>query len=278
MGKKFLQLMIDFHTHFFPENVFRAIWNFFETRDSRLWSVKEKVHGEALVQSLRGHGVKNFTSLVYAHKPGMAAYLNDFVKEQADQYPEVLPFGTVFAGDGVAEQTARKLFEEYKFLGIKLHPFVTREDIDDARFFPVYEIMESLGKILVCHPGSAPVFKQTDGHVRLGKILKQFPELKVVIAHCGAFEFDEYSALASSYEHVYFDTAMICVPNGPFVASPDGKKFFLRHQDRVLFGSDFPNIPYAYEDQINGLRRMELGAEMEKKIFHENASRLLLNL
>lgn len=266
--------MIDVHVHFFPENVFRAIWNFFETRDARLWSVKEKVHGEALVQSLRGHGVKKFTTLVYAHKPGMAEYLNNFVRAQAEKFPEALPFGTIFAGDGSAEETARLLFEDYKFLGIKMHPFVTREDLDDARFFSVYERMEAKGKILLCHPGSAPVFKQTDGHARLGKILKQFPELKVIIAHCGAFEFDEYSALASEYEHVYFDTAMVCIPNGPFVASPDGKNFFLRHQDRVLFGSDFPNIPYAYDEQVQGLKRMQLGEDMEKKVFSENARRL----
>lgn len=266
--------MIDVHVHFFPENVFRAIWNFFETRDSRLWSVKEKVHGDALVQSLRGHGVEKFTTLVYAHKPGMAEYLNDFVNKTAEKFHEAIPFGTVFVGDGHSEKVARKLFEEYKFRGIKLHPFVTGEDMDDPRFFPVYEMMESMGKILLCHPGSAPVFKQTDGHIRLGKILKQFPKLKVIIAHCGAFEFDEYSALADAYEHVYFDTAMVCVPNGPFAASPDGKKFFLRHQERVLFGSDFPNIPYAYEEQINGLRVMQLGEEMEEKIFYDNARRL----
>lgn len=266
--------MIDIHVHFFPENVFRAIWNFFETRDSRLWSVKEKVHGESLVQSLRGRGVTKFTSLVYAHKPGMAAYLNDFVKEQCEKYPDMLPFGTVFAGDGDTEKTARRLFEEYRFLGIKMHPFVTQEALDDPRFFPVYELMETLGKILVCHPGSAPVFRQTDGHKRLEKIIKQFPQLKVIIAHCGAFEFDAYSALADAYENIYFDTAMVCVPNGPFVASPDGKTFFNKHQDRILFGSDFPNIPYAYEDQIKGLRGMNLGEETEKKIFHDNASRL----
>lgn len=270
-------IMIDMHVHFFPENVFRAIWNFFETRDSRLWSVKEKVYGDALVEKLRLLGVKHFTSLVYAHRPGMAGYLNDFVKESMGKYPEMLPFGTVYAGDGHCEKTARKIFEEYNFFGMKLHPFVSQEMIDDARLFPVYEIMEGMDKILLCHPGSAPVFSQKDGHVRIRNILTPFPKLKVIIAHCGAFETEEYSRIADEYEHVYFDTAMVCIPRETFHMTDAGKKFFLKHQDRIVFGSDFPNIPYAYEEQIRGLREMRLGEDVEKKIFSENARCLLFS-
>ena len=44
--------------------------------------------------------------------------------------------------------------------------------------------------------------------------------------------------------------------------------------DRVLFGSDFPNIPYPYEHAVDAVRRLGLGEEWERKVLHDNAARL----
>jgi len=119
----------------------------------------------------------------------MADGLNEYVYDSSGLYPELIPFGTVFAGDPDPAKTAKKILEDYNFFGIKMHPFVTGEMMDDSRFFPVYEIMEGTGKILLCHPGSGPIFTQTDGAERTERILKKFPNLKIVIAHCGAKEY-----------------------------------------------------------------------------------------
>ncbi|MBI3395586.1 MAG: amidohydrolase, partial [Spirochaetia bacterium] len=35
--------MIDFHVHFFPESVFKAIWRFFDADKSGLWKVRYKL-------------------------------------------------------------------------------------------------------------------------------------------------------------------------------------------------------------------------------------------
>jgi hypothetical protein len=267
--------MIDIHVHFFPPRVFQAIWEFFESQSHSLWSIKYKLHGQQLIQALTNEGVERFPTLVYAHKPGLAGFLNDFVRESANQFPELIPFGTIFAGDGRCEKAAQQIFEEYKFFGIKLHPFVSRENLDDPRFFPVYEIMQGLGKVLICHPGSGPVYRATDGAIRLRSVLSRFPRLKVVVAHCGAFEYGDYNALAGEFEHLYFDTAMNCVHADIFSNNCPGREFFLKHQDRILFGSDFPNIPYAYADQVAALRRLNLGAAVEQKLFNDNAASLL---
>lgn len=267
--------MIDLHVHFFPARVFHAVWSFFETQGRGLWSIPLKVHGAELAATLRGHGVERFTSLVYAHKPGMAAFLNDFIVHAAVEFPELIPFGTIYAGDGDTGATARLIFETHGFAGIKLHPFVSREMLDDPRFFPAYELMEATGKVLICHPGSGPVYPLTDGDARLRTVLNQFPNLKVVVAHCGAFEYDAYPPLAEEFEHVYFDTAMNCVHADVFRNNCPGRDFFVRFQDRIVFGSDFPNIPYEYADQVSALRALGLGADIERKLFSENARRLL---
>jgi hypothetical protein len=267
--------MIDMHVHFFPAPLFRAIWTYFETESRGLWPIHSKVWGADLVRELSANGVRRFASLVYAHKPGLAAYLNDFVAQAAVEHPEIIPFGTVFAGDGACAAVGRALFEDRGFAGIKLHPFVSNEDLDDRRFFGVYETMEALGRVLVCHPGSGPVYAKTDGARRLRAILDEFPHLRTVIAHCGAFEYGDYAVLAEEFEHVYFDTAMNCVHTHVFADNSPGRDFFVRYQDRILFGSDFPNIPYPYADQLEALSQLELGETALAKIFAGNAICLL---
>ncbi len=267
--------MIDIHVHFFPPRLFQAIWRYFETPGHGLWDVKYKLFGGEHVQVLKNEGIKRFTTLVYAHKPGLANYLNDFVRDSAIQFPEIIPFGTVFVGDGDSEWVARMIFEQYKFFGIKLHPFVSNENLDDTRFFPVYEIMQDLGKVLVCHPSSVPVYGETNGAYRLRRIMKQFPRLKVIIAHCGAFEYEDYALLADDFEHIYFDTAFNCVHSEFIPNNCPGREFFLKYQDRVLFGSDFPNIPHSYSKQIDSLKNLNLGESVERKLFHDNATKLL---
>lgn len=267
--------MIDIHVHFFPDRLFRAIWNYFESESFGLWRINYKVFGPEHVALLKAQGVTRFTTLVYAHKPGLAAYLNEFIGESAQTFPEMIPFGTIYAGDAEGQRLARKLFEEYGFYGIKLHPFVSQEDLDDQRFFPIYDTMQALGKVLICHPGSGPVYQKRDGAQRLHRILTEFPSLKVVVAHCGAFEYSQYSSLAEAFENLYFDTAMNCVHKTVFHNNCPGREFFLRFQDRILFGSDFPNIPYEYQDQITGLQSFNLGQAIEEKLFTVNAQKLL---
>ncbi len=267
--------MIDIHVHFFPAAVFRAIWRFFETSSSGLWKIRYRVAGEDHVEKLKSFGVKRFTTLLYAHKRGLAGPLNDFITEWKERESALLPFGTIYAGDGNVEKTARDLFETRGFMGIKLHPFVSGEEIDDPRFFPAYDVMQASGKVVVCHPGSGPVYEATDGADRLRRVLREFPDLRVVIAHCGAFEYGDYPLLADDFPHVYFDTAMNCVHTNVFKHNCPGRPFFLRYQDRILFGSDYPNIPYDYDEQVDAVRAFQLGEQIEKKIFEGNAAHLL---
>ena len=46
-------------------------------------------------------------------------------------------------------------------------------------------------------------------------------------------------------------------------------------QDRVLLGSDFPNIPYPYAHQLEALERLDLGDAWLRAVCWENGHRLL---
>ena len=45
--------------------------------------------------------------------------------------------------------------------------------------------------------------------------------------------------------------------------------------DRILLGSDFPNIPYPYLHQLEALARLGLGVVWLRAVCHDNAARLL---
>jgi predicted TIM-barrel fold metal-dependent hydrolase len=47
------------------------------------------------------------------------------------------------------------------------------------------------------------------------------------------------------------------------------------HADRIVLGSDFPNIPYHYAHQIETLARLGLGADWLRAVCWHNPSRLL---
>jgi predicted TIM-barrel fold metal-dependent hydrolase len=44
--------------------------------------------------------------------------------------------------------------------------------------------------------------------------------------------------------------------------------------DRVLLGTDFPNIPYPYGDALTALERTGLGPAWLRAVCHDNAARL----
>ena len=67
---------IDAHCHFFPPEIFKAIWKYFELKDEQGnllgWPITYKEPIENLTTILKKKGVKFFTTLNYAHKAGVA--------------------------------------------------------------------------------------------------------------------------------------------------------------------------------------------------------------
>jgi predicted TIM-barrel fold metal-dependent hydrolase len=45
-------------------------------------------------------------------------------------------------------------------------------------------------------------------------------------------------------------------------------------QDRVLFGSDFPNIPHPYLDAVAAVEKLGFGDDWTRAVLHHNAARL----
>jgi predicted TIM-barrel fold metal-dependent hydrolase len=87
-------------------------------------------------------------------------------------------------------------------------------------------------------------------------------------------EYAEFLDLGHRYDNVRLDTTMAFVDfwDGPSPAEITPRLVDL--QDRILFGTDFPNIPYAYAHQIEALQRLDLGDEWMADVLWNNSAEL----
>ena len=133
------------------------------------------------------------------------------------------------------------------------------------------------GKWICFHAGTAPYRNKYVGYKNFVKFLHRYPDMKLIIAHMGAFEYKKFLHLLDKHENLYLDTTMIYIPDNIF---PERKskqpkpEELISYQDRILFGSDFPNIPYDYQLSTKGLLEFDLSRSFYENIFVNNAKRL----
>ena len=90
-------------------------------------------------------------------------------------------------------------------------------------------------------------------------------------------EYDAFADLVEAFPRVHLDTTMAGTDfSNRFAPLPPAYVERLAGlADRVVLGSDFPNIPYPYAHQIEALHRLGLGDEWMRKVLWHNGARLL---
>ena len=93
----------------------------------------------------------------------------------------------------------------------------------------------------------------------------------------GAPEFAEHIALARAYPNVHLDTTMVGTPfmNQLAPVPPEVVASLADLQDRVVLGTDFPNIPYSYATQLQALEAFGLGDDWLRAVCWANGARLV---
>jgi hypothetical protein len=269
--------VIDVHTHFLPQRLLDRVWAYFDTAGplvGREWPIAYRYDEEERLARLRALGVRAFTALVYPHKPGMADSLNTWAAEFAARTPDCLHTATFFPEPSAAGYVDRAIRDGARVF--KAHIQVGRYDPRDPLLAPVWALLADAGVPVIVHVGSGPVPGEFTGPEPFGAVLAAHPSLAAVIAHLGLPEYDGFLAMADRYERVRFDTTMAFTDftlRGQD-ASPRLVARLAQLQDRVLFGSDYPNIPYPYAHQVEALARLGLGDAWLRAVCWENASGL----
>lgn len=274
--------IIDFHTHFFPDKLFNAIWRWFE---SNAWPILYQKYSDDLIALLKVFGVTRAVALFYPHKPEMAQSLNRWMDTLARRHRDfIIPFGSIHPDDPDKEAILKASFEDYGFRGIKIHCHVQRVAPDDVRMETVYKICEGYGKIMLIHCGTGPHLKErgTRGYgydvttvsgIRcFERVLRRYPRLTFVVPHLGYDEIESFIQLLEDYPNLYLDTSMAM---SGFFKVDLKREWFVKYADRILFGTDFPSIPHEWKTEQEVIQGFKLGESIEEKIFYSNAERIL---
>lgn len=266
-------MVIDFHTHVFPEKIAeKAIASLaqrsgcvggnyaFDGTRSALRRYMEKAHVDKAVV------------LNIATNPKQQKNVNNFAISLLEDEC-LIPFGSVHPNSPDIFEELERL-KEAGIKGVKLHPDYQNFFVDEKRMLPVYEKIANLGLITVFHAGvdigyPEPVHCTPD---MLLHVLDAFGDTPVVAAHFGGYLLwkDVLKKLCGT--KIYMDTAFSFGKIPPLYA----KEIIETHTaDKILLGSDMPWS--KTEDEANLIRSLGLSSTDTEKILYKNAE-VLLNL
>jgi predicted TIM-barrel fold metal-dependent hydrolase len=95
--------------------------------------------------------------------------------------------------------------------------------------------------------------------------------LKLCVPHLGADEFDAYVKLLERHDNLWLDTTMVAAD---YFAIDVPRRLFEVRPDRILYGTDFPNLPYAWDRELKTLVGMKFRDDLEAGFLGQNALRL----
>jgi uncharacterized protein len=231
--------LADVHVHFLPPRLLRRVWQYFDEAGPLVgvsWPIRYKWSDAARVAHLRSMGVRMFSALAYAHRPGMAADLNEWTLEFGRATPGCLPSATF---------------------------------LDE-----VWGLLAEARVPVVVHAGHAPVGTENTGPGPFGSLMARYPDLTAIVAHLGAPDYGAFLRMAADYERVALDTTMVFTgffdKLAPFPAGSLPLARELGMAGKILLGSDFPNLPYPYARQLAGLARLDLGEDWLRAVCWDN--------
>jgi predicted TIM-barrel fold metal-dependent hydrolase len=271
--------LADVHVHFMPQNVLDKVWDFFDhVTDQGLepWGIRYRTTEPERAATLERLGVVAYPSLNYAHRPGMAAWLNRYSTRFAAEHSGVaVHSGTFYPEASAGADTAAALAAGARIF--KVHVQVGAFAPDDPLLESSWSQLQEAGVPAVIHCGSGPHRGEFTGPQRIRKVLERHPALRLVIAHAGMPEYREFTALARMYPGVHLDTTMVGTDymQRLFPVPEDVLVSWEAMPEKIVLGTDFPNIPYEYAHQLRSLVRFGFGEDWLRAVLWDNGARLM---
>lgn len=258
--------IIDAHTHIFPEAVVdRAVGALHEAYAAE--PVRWPVACE-LIAEMDEAGVDRSVIAPVSTKPSQVRSINDFAIGLAGE--RIIPFGSVHPHlDGLEDELRR--LEAAGVRGLKAQPFFQGYDFADPRAREMFDLIGDRFAVLM-HGGQEIV--DIEGVVptplALANLKREFPKLRMIVAHMGGFNMWEAVEEHLVGEDVWFDLSYT------FNFAPDDlvRGLCSAHGwERCIFGSDFPWQGQA--EALAGLLRLGLDDETLAGVLAGNLKELL---
>ena len=160
------------------------------------------------------------------------------------------------------------------FKGIKLHPDYQDTFFDDEKYIEIIKSAKKYGLITLTHAGLDAAYIGKEIKCTPDRVLRVLDKVggypKLVLAHLGGFGGISEVCEKLAGLDVYFDTAYVL----SFTKREDFLYLLEKHgDDKILFASDSPW--QSIKDDVERVKALGLEESSERKIFSENARKLL---
>ncbi len=278
-----MTMIIDFHVHVGRSEmwhpwVFEWAVNNLNERDRALGAEHVLDSIAATQQTLEEHldecGVDYAVVLAEESPITTGITPNDYVADFCRGSQRLIPFCSVnqYLHANPAQELERLVTQD-GFRGLKIYPTYQQFYANDPVLYPMYAVAQELNIPVMVHTGSS-VFKgarlKYGDPLALDDVAVDFPKLQIVMAHSGrGFWYDRAFFLARLHENVYMEVAGL-PPQRLLDYFPELE----RNADKVIFGSDWPGMPYIGRN-IQQIRELPLKASTKDKLLGGNAARVL---
>lgn len=263
-------MLIDFHTHIFPEAIAAKTITALE----KISGIKAGTDGtmKGLLSAMEEMNVDLSVIMPVVTKPSQFETVNIFAKSVNEKYSgKLVSFGGIHP-DCENYKEKLRLIKELGLPGIKIHPDYQGVMIDDVRYMNIIDYASELDLIILTHAGidiglPEPVHCPPD---KMRKVIDKIQPKKMVVAHYGGWKQWEqvYEYLAG--ESVYFDTAF----TADYMEQEMFMKIFNKHdKSKILFATDSPWD--AMKKGLDYIEALPITAEEKIAILGENAKKLL---
>lgn len=261
-------MLIDFHTHAFPDFIAKKAMSklsfisggLVPQSDGTISSLKEEMIKD---------GVDISVVLSIATNPAQQESVNNFAKE-INNKENIFAFGSVHPdSDNVFSELER--IKDMGLKGVKFHPEYQGFYVDDEKMKPIYKKISSLGLITVFHAGYdygyPPPYHCMTGN--LSAALKWF-DSPVIAAHWGGLNCGEEVIKKLCGTDLWFDISF----GYGTMPKAFAQKIIEKHSpDKLVFASDMPWHRPSWEKQL--IETLDISKNDKEKIYYKNALKLL---
>jgi len=261
-------VIIDFHTHAFPDDLAEKAVSGIGYSSKLKPSHNGTITG--LLKSMDDAGIEKSVVLSIATKPAQTENIIRWCLKVRSE--RIIPFASIHPGNGNFGEIIDRIKNE-GIKGIKLHPMYQDFYADDERLFPVYEKIAKANLLLIFHSGFDIVFPDDDNASpsRILRVCEKFPELKIVASHTGGWKmWDEVLKLIAG-KNIWLEISMTL----KYIEDVETFYGIVRNHsaDKILFGTDAPWGNQA--EDVKAVKELNISSTLKEKIFQENAEALL---
>ena len=267
-------MIIDFHTHNFPDKIASSVIAKLEAACSTKASTDGTLDG--LKRSMKEAGIDYSVVLPVITAPKQFDTVNRYAAETNGK-DGIISFGGIHPDNDDVESKL-DFIKELGLPGIKLHPDYQGVYIDDERYIRIIRYAVRIGLYVTTHAGFDPAYPDIIRCTpeRALKMLdrvydgKEPDDPRIILAHLGSLDETDKVIEMIAGKNLYLDTAVM------LDRVPEEKILKLIHKhgaEKILFATD---CPWADQKKfVSIINSLDLTDSERSLITHKNAINIL---